>query len=205
MRLAIAGSLRGDGFAVDSAGSLQDADRSIAVNSYDCVVLDRLFRGGDSLDYVRRQRAAGWLVPVVFVSALGDEEDQVAGLAFGDYLVKPFAMAELIVRVRAMARPVQAVLPARKSCGDLELDTARRSARRGGVLLTLTPKEFDALDELVTHQGSVVSRPALTDRCWPDPPDDNALHQLMAALRRKLGQPAMIHNIRGSGYLIAPA
>lgn len=206
LRLAIAASLRGDGFAVDSAATLLDADASISVNSYDCVVFDRLFRGGDGLDYVRKRRAAGWLTPVVFVSALAEISDQVAGLAFGDYVVKPFAMAELIARVRAIARPTPVALPARKTCGDVEIDTARRAVKRGGVLLTLTPKEFAALDELVSNQGTVVSRRALAERCWPDPPaDENALHQLIAGLRRKLRQPEMIQNIRGAGYRILPA
>jgi len=205
MRLAIAASLRGDGFAVDSAATLPDADLAIAVNSYDCVVFDRLFRGGDALDYVRDRRSAGWLVPVVFVSALGDIDDQIAGLAYGDYVVKPFAMAELIVRVRTMARPMPSVLPGVKICGDLKLDPARRDVRRGGVLLTLTPKEFEALDELLSHVGAVVSRRALIERCWPDPPEENALHQLIAGLRRKLRRPEMIHNVRGEGYRIAPA
>ena len=210
IRVAVATALRGDGFAVDCAADLVEADLAIASNSYDCVVLDRLFPDReptrrDALHYVRRRRDAGWLVPVLFVSALGRESEIVAGLAYGDYLAKPFAMAELIMRVRAMARPVQAALPARKTCGDLEIDTARRTARRAGVLLTLTPKEFDALDELVTNQGTVVSHRTLTERCWPDPPHENALHQLIAGLRRKLHRPEMIHNIRESGYRIDPA
>src|SRR5438046_800542 len=104
------GALRGAGFAVDAVGDLPRADQALAVNRYDGVVFDRMLPGGDALDYVRRTRAGGSSVPVLFVTALDAVPDRVDGLAYGDYLVKPFANAELVMRVRSLCRPAPARL-----------------------------------------------------------------------------------------------
>jgi two-component system, OmpR family, response regulator len=208
LRLAIGASLRGAGLAVDAVSDLPDADEALAVNAYDCAVFDRMLFSGDALHYVRAWRAAGATVPVLFLTARDTVHDRIAGLEHGDdYLVKPFAMAELIARVRSLCRRTPARLPATLSCGSLEIDTGRHEVRRGGVLLTLTGKEFAVLELLVMHQGRPVSRTQLIESCWDRElePRSNLLDVVIAALRRKLREPAMIRTVRGLGYRIDPA
>lgn len=208
LRVAIGVSLRGAGLAVDAVADLPGADEALAVNSYDCAVFDRMLPAGDALHFVDAQRRAGSRVPVLFLTARDTVADRIAGLAHGDdYLVKPFAMAELIARVYSLCRRTPARGPAKLVCGDLELDTGRHEARRAGVLLTLTRKEFAVLELLVTQQGRPVSRADLITRCWDAEvePKSNVLDVLVAQLRRKLRQPAMIHAVRGVGYRVDPA
>jgi two-component system, OmpR family, response regulator len=207
MRLAIGVSLRGAGFAVDTVGDLPQADLALSVNVYDSAVFDRMLPGGDALDYVAARRSAGWTVPVLFVTARDAVDDRVAGLACGDYLVKPFAMAELIARLRSLSRPIPNAAPIGvRRCGDLEIDTGRREVRRAGVLLTLTPKEFAVLDLLVANQGRPVSRRTMLSHAWDEMLTErsNVLEKLIAQLRQKLHGPNMIHTIRGVGYRIDP-
>ncbi|CAL9441875.1 Transcriptional regulatory protein BasR [Actinosynnema sp. ALI-1.44] len=200
---AVALSLRGEGFAVDTAADLAAADEALAVNSYDCAVLDRMVPGGDTLDLVEGLRENGFQVPVLFLTALDDVAHRVAGLAVGDdYLVKPFAMDELVVRVRSLCRrgPIgEAVV---LTHGDLELDVGRREARRGGVVLTLTPTEFSVLHLLMTRAGEPVSRLDLLAHAWDEmaDPKSNVLDVLMTSLRRKLRTPQVVHTVRGVGY-----
>ncbi|WP_279579230.1 response regulator transcription factor [Fodinicola feengrottensis] len=141
LRFAVHTALRGAGFAVDSVGDLPDADVELAVNSYDCAVFDRRLPGGDSLSYVRDRRAAGWAVPVLFLTGLSTVPHLVEGLAYGDdYVTKPFEMAVLEARVRRLCLQVVPGPPPVLRCGDLELDPGRREVRRAGTLLTLTKK-----------------------------------------------------------------
>ncbi|MGQ0841349.1 winged helix-turn-helix domain-containing protein [Actinokineospora sp.] len=208
LRVAISGALRGAGFAVDAVADLPAADEALAVNSYDCAVFDRMLPSGDSLAYVRASRAAGSVVPVLFLTARDAVADRIAGLAHGDdYLVKPFAVAELAARVRSLCRRVGAGPPPVLRCGDLELDLGRHEVRRAGVLLTLTAKEFAVLEQLVLRQGHPVRRADLIAHGW-DPfvdPASNVLDVLMAQLRRKLRDPPMIYTVRGIGYQVNPA
>jgi DNA-binding response OmpR family regulator len=205
LRIAIAGSLRAAGFAVDAAGDLPAADEALAVNSYDCAVFDRMLPSGDALRYVRVRRPS---VPVLFLTARDAVADRIAGLEHGDdYLVKPFAVEELEARVRRLCRRVSGGLPPVLRCGDLEIDSGRHEVRRAGVLLTLTGKEFDVLHRLVARQHTPVGRTELIKEVW-DPfvdPASNVLDVVVAQLRRKLRNPPMIHTVRGVGYLIAPA
>nr|BFE48406.1 hypothetical protein GCM10017745_18330 [Saccharothrix mutabilis subsp. capreolus] len=124
LRVALEGALRGAGFAVDTAADLPFADEALFVNSYDCVVFDRMLPSGDSLLYVRARRAQGWSVPVLFLTARDTEADRVAGLRVGggDYLVKPFAMPELVARVRNLCRVGLVGPPSVLRCADVELD-----------------------------------------------------------------------------------
>lgn len=210
LRLAVSLSLRGAGFAVDAVADLPAADEALAVNAYDCAVFDRRLPGGDALVYVRDRLAAGSPVgvPVLFLTAMDAVTERIAGLEYGDdYLVKPFAMEELIARTRALCRPAPSLLPPVLRCGDLEIDTGRREVRRAGVLLTVTVKEFAVLEWLVARQGGPVTRVDLLRHCW-DPmadPASNVVDVVIAALRRKLRAPAMIHTVRGTGYRISPA
>lgn len=205
LRVALEVSLRGAGFAVDVAADLPDADEALSVNAYDGVVFDRMLPSGDSLDYLERRRRTGWAVPVLFLTARDAVTDRIAGLTWGDdYLVKPFAMAELVARVRGLCRrggtgpaPVLRHL-------DLELDTGRHEVRRGGVLLTLTGKEFAVLERLLSAAGGQVPRAELIAAAWDElvPPASNVLDVVIAQLRQKLGQPPVLHTVRGLGYVL---
>jgi two-component system OmpR family response regulator len=205
LRIAIAGSLRAAGFAVDAVGDLPAADEALSVNSYDCAVLDRMLPSGDALYYVRARRPA---VPVLFLTARDTVADRIAGLEHGDdYLVKPFAVEELEARVRRLCRRVASGLPPVLRCGDLEVDSGRHEVRRAGVLLTLTGKEFDVLRFLVERQRTPVNRADLIKEVW-DPfvdPASNVLDVVITQLRRKLRHPPMIHTVRGFGYRVEPA
>ncbi|OLR95304.1 response regulator transcription factor [Actinokineospora bangkokensis] len=203
--LAVTTALRGAGFAVDAAPDLPQADEALHVNTYDCAVFDRMLPAGDALDYVRRHRPP---VPVLFLTARDSVTDRIAGLEHGDdYVVKPFSLEELIARVRRLCLRAVPHHPPVLHCGDLEVDTARHQARRAGVLLTLTAKEFAVLTLLVTHQGTPVPRTTLTTTAWDAQvdPGSNVLDVVIKQLRRKLHDPPMIHTLRGVGYQITPA
>ncbi|CAL9340865.1 Transcriptional activator protein CopR [Actinosynnema sp. ALI-1.44] len=208
LRVALEGALRGAGFAVDTAADLPFADEALFVNSYDCVVFDRMLPSGDSLLYVRARRARGWSAPVLFLTARDTEADRVAGLRVGggDYLVKPFAMPELVARVRNLCRVGLVGPPSVLRCADVELDPGRHRVTRGGVLLTLARKEFLVLQRLMATPGVAVARQDLLSAgAWDEvaDPASNVLDVVIAALRRKLHDPPLIHTVRGVGYLIS--
>lgn len=205
LRVALDAALRGAGFAVDVAEDLPAADFSIAVNAYDCIVFDRMLPAGDALEYVRARRQTGWPVPVLFLTARDGLDDRLDGLRLGgDYLVKPFAMAELVARVRSLCRRSAGGQATVLRCADVELDVARREVRRAGVLLTLTPKEFLVLERLMTTPGAPVSRKELIRHAWDEmaDPGSNVLDVVIAQLRRKLREPQLVRTVRGTGYLI---
>ncbi|WP_153035383.1 response regulator transcription factor [Amycolatopsis sp. YIM 10] len=204
LRTAVAAALRGTGFAVDAAADLPAADEALYVNSYDCVVFDRKLPGGDSLDYVRSRRQSGWAVPVLFLTAMDAVSERIAGLRDGgdDYVVKPFAVPELVARVGSLCRRAGAGPPPVLRRGDLELDTGRHEVRRGGVLLTLTGKEFTVLRLLLAADGQPVRRAELIRSAWDEmaDPASNVLDVVIAQLRRKLRNPPLIHTVRNVGY-----
>jgi DNA-binding response OmpR family regulator len=203
--LAVAVSLRGAGLAVDTARDLAAADEALAVNSYDCVVFDRMVPGGDTLRYVTERRRSGFEVPVLFLTALGGVGQRVAGLAVGDdYLVKPFAVDELVARVLSLCRRHPTSSPAVLRHGDVELDLGRREVRRGGVLLTVTHKQFLVLELLLANAGQVVTRDDLIRHAWDEhlDPTSNVLDVLVGQLRRKLHDPPVVHTVRGVGYRV---
>ncbi|MGW3993159.1 winged helix-turn-helix domain-containing protein [Amycolatopsis sp. NPDC004772] len=208
LRVAVEASLRGAGFAVDVVADLPGADEAVSVSAYDCAVFDRMLPAGDALAYVAGRRRSGWDVPVLFLTARDTVADRIAGLAWGDdYLVKPFAMAEFLARVRSLCRRSTAGPDPVLRFAGLELDTGRHEARRDGVLLTLTGKEFAVLRRLFATPGEPVRRADLLAAAWDElvPPATNVLDVLIAQLRGKLGEPRVIHTVRGTGYLLGPA
>ncbi|MGF1424949.1 response regulator transcription factor [Kitasatospora sp. LaBMicrA B282] len=196
-------------FAVDVAADLPAADEALFVTDYDCAVFDRMLPSGDALDHVRELRRAGRAVPVLFLTARDQVADRVAGFAAGgdDYLVKPFAVPELVARVRSLCRRAGTVSPPVHRVADLEIDTARRQVHRGGVLLLLTAKEFAVLELLAVRADQAVPRAELVEKCWDEmaAPNSNVVDVLIAQLRRKLGDPQLIHTVRGIGYRLADA
>jgi two-component system, OmpR family, response regulator len=199
-RFAVETSLRGAGFAVDVATDLPEADEALFVNTYDCVIFDRILPSGDALHYVKQRRQDGCGVPVLFLTGI---DNSVEGLPYGDdYLVKPFAMPELIARVRSLCRLAGVAPPPVLRHRDLELDPGRRTAVRAGRALNLTVKEFAVLARLVAAGGQPVRRDDLIAAAWDAEvrPASNVLDVVIAALRQKLGTPPLVQTVRGVGY-----
>ncbi len=205
LREAVAAVLRPRGVAVDEVGLVSEADERLSTNEYDVAVLDRMLPDGDAADLVATLRLGGLTTPVIFLTAMADITDRVAGLDAGgdDYLVKPFAMAELLARIRSLSRRGPATTTAALSLADLLIDEARTEVTRGGQLLTLTPKEYGMLAYLVRHAGRVVSRGELLEHCWDEhaDPSSNVIDVRMRLVRAKLGDPPLLHTVRGAGYI----
>jgi two-component system copper resistance phosphate regulon response regulator CusR len=202
----VVAGLRAAGFAVDVSRDMADADLKLAINRYDCLVIDRGLPDGDGLDLVRQQRDSGQRVPVVVLTARDTLSDRLHGFDHGadDYVVKPLALDELAARVRALCRRQERPAATRTIVGDLVIDRPRRRVQRGGVLLTLTPKEFGVLELLAINAGSVVTRTELIEHCWDEmaEPSSNVVDVVIAQLRRKLGTPPLIETVRGVGFTI---
>ncbi|HEY1636662.1 MAG TPA: response regulator transcription factor [Acidimicrobiales bacterium] len=202
----LATGLRREGMAVDFVFDGVSATERIAIVAYDVIVLDRDLPGLHGDDVCREVVANGAATKVLMLTAAGDLADRVGGLTLGadDYLPKPFAFAELVARVRALARRTQAPVPPLLTKGDLTVDPAQRTARRGVRRLDLTPKELGILEALLAAQGRVVSSEELLDRVWDDRADPftNTVKVTMSRLRRKLGTPPLIETVANAGYRI---
>jgi two-component system, OmpR family, response regulator len=209
LRALVASGLRASGCCVDPVGDWSAADELLDLNDYDCVVLDRMLPHGDALHALGDRRRRGWATPVLFLTALHSLADRVAGFEHGadDYLAKPFAMSELVMRVRSLARRSHERLPVFLRCADVELDLARREVRRADVLLSLTPKEMSVLQRLLLWQDQVVTKGELFAHCWDElaDPTSNVVDAVIAGLRRKLGPPPLVHTVRGQGFRLAAA
>jgi DNA-binding response OmpR family regulator len=204
---SIARSLRREGIAVDVAYDGRSALGLAAVNSYEVVVLDRDIPGVHGDDVCRQ--LSGGATRILMLTASGTVEDRVEGLSLGadDYLRKPFALVELVARIRALGRRAIPALPPILTVGDLTVDPNRRVAVRSGRLLILTNKEFAVLEVLTAAGGRVVSAEELHERVWDvhADPFSNTLRVTLANLRRKIGDPPMISTVIGAGYqLVAP-
>ncbi|RZT07834.1 DNA-binding response OmpR family regulator [Kribbella sp. VKM Ac-2569] len=208
LQVAVPAALRSANLAVDLAVDLDDADEKLFVNSYDCAVFDRMFeidgRKVDSLAYVSRRRKEGWTLPVLFLTGRDTLADRVDGFEHGgdDYLVKPFAVEELIVRVLSLVRRGPTIRPPIIRYADVELDTARRTVHRAGVLVTLRGKEFCVLEYLMSRPEQLVTRAELIDHCWDgDGPMSNVVDVTITRLRNRLrGGPDLVQAVRGQGY-----
>jgi two-component system, OmpR family, response regulator VanR len=203
---AIARGLRRHGAAVDVAGDGAAALFHARVHPYDVVVLDRDLPEIHGDDVCRTLNAEQPDTKILMLTAARATDDVVTGLALGadDYLGKPFRFAELIARVHALARRAG---PARTPVlcrSDVELDPARRIATRAGRELELSPKEFGVLEALMVADGAVVSPEELLERVWDANADPftNSVRMTVMKLRRKLGDPAVVHTVPGAGYRI---
>jgi DNA-binding response OmpR family regulator len=203
---AIARGLRRQGAAVDVALDGEQALFNARVFPYDVVVLDRDLPAVHGDDVCRALNAEQPATKVLMVTAARTLEDVVDGLALGadDYLPKPFRFAELAARVHALSRRAGAARPPVLRHGDLELDPARRTASRGGRDLGLSPKEFGVLEALLAADGAVVSAEDLLERVWDANVDPltNIVRMTVMKLRRKLGDPPVVHTVPGAGYRI---
>jgi DNA-binding response OmpR family regulator len=195
--------------AVDVVLDGDDALEHLAVTRYDVVVLDRDLPGVHGDEVCRRIAAAGGGSRVLMLTAASTIRDRVEGLGLGadDYLPKPFDFAELVARVRALARRSAPAVPPVLVAGDLSLDPGRKVAQRGGRRLDLSPKEFAVLECLLAAGGRVVSAEELLERVWDEMADPftTAVKSTVRRLRAKLGDPPVIGTVREGGYRIGDA
>jgi DNA-binding response OmpR family regulator len=202
----VAKVLRREGMAIDVVFDGADALYSAGVNAYDVVVLDRDLPGVHGDDVCRALIADGSASRVLMLTAAGTVEDRVDGLVLGadDYLPKPFAIAELIARIRALGRRSGRPLPPTLVAGDLRLDPAHRVAVRGGQRLALSPKEFSVLEYLLSAQGRIVSAEELLERVWDQyaDPFTTTVKVTIRRLRAKLGDPPLVETVPQAGYRI---
>jgi DNA-binding response OmpR family regulator len=206
LALAIAAVLRREGMATDIAFDGNDALAKTAVSRYDVIVLDRDLPGRHGDDVCQALIADGTDSRVLMLTASATIDDRVEGLGLGadDYLPKPFNIAELVARIRALARRSRPALPPVLVHGDLRLDSARHLAARGGRRLELSPKELAVLELLLAAQGSVVSAEDLLERLWDEAanPFTNTVKMTISRLRAKLGDPPVITTVAQAGYRI---
>ena len=202
----VAVGLRREGMAVDVALDGTVALQRAAVYGYDVIVLDRDIPEVHGDQVCERLVEQGARARVLMLTASTGIEDRVSGLSLGadDYLPKPFAFAELVARIRALARRAQPALPPVLSCGDVRLDPAQRVAHRAGRRLDLSSKELAVLELLLAARGAVVSSEALLERAWDEAADpfSGVVKVTISRLRRKLGEPPIIETVPGAGYRI---
>jgi DNA-binding response OmpR family regulator len=202
---AVAEGLRREAMAVDVALDGDVAEERIATNDYDVVVLDRDLPGVPGDELCKALVAAG-TARVLMLTAAADVPDRVAGLTLGadDYLTKPFAFAELIARVRALARRPRELIPPVLSRADVRLDPHRREVFRDGLYVRLTRKEFGVLEELLRADGGAVSTERLLEKVWDEHTDpfSNVVRVTVMTLRRKLGEPPLVQTVPGVGYQV---
>jgi DNA-binding response OmpR family regulator len=203
---SVARVLRREGMAVDVAYDGQDALARTALVDYDVVVLDRDLPGVHGDDVCRSLMTQARHTRVLMLTASGTVADRVEGLSLGadDYLPKPFAYAELVARIRALARRAQPPLPTILVHGDLRLDPAQRVATRAGMRLALSPKEVAVLEYLLAAQGRVVPAEELLERVWDEAADPftTTVKATINRLRQKLGGPPVIETVPQGGYRI---
>jgi DNA-binding response OmpR family regulator len=208
-RDSLKSGLAATGYMIDAVADGEDGLRQATGNTYDLIILDVMLPRLSGLEILRRLRAEGRSTPVLMLTARDGVEDRVAGLDLGadDYLTKPFAFAEFLARVRALIRRGHQSATPHLTVGDLEIDSNGHTARRGGVEIPLTPREFAVLEYLCLRAGAVVTRQELCEHLYEldSDPDSNALDVFVSRLRRKLslpGHPAPIQTRRGHGYIL---
>lgn len=208
---AIGTVLEAEGFSAVLSGDGEDAFFVATTGGFDAIVLDRMLPGRDGVEVLRALRSGGCKTPVLMLTALGEVEDRVEGLSAGadDYLVKPFAMSELVARLRALVRRGAAVAEREVVSGDLRLELMTRRATVGGEAIALTQMEWELLLLLARSSGAVVSRDAIAHQLWPRQTRSSGLDNLIdvhvGRLRRKLesaGSLLALRTVRGLGFVL---
>jgi DNA-binding response OmpR family regulator len=210
---AVADGLAAEGYQVRVAGTGEEGFFLVSNESFDLVLLDLMLPRRDGLEILAALRKRRLETPVLILTAKDTIEDRVQGLDAGadDYLVKPFAFAELLARMRALLRRGRTDQAVKLQHEDLEMDLVAHTAARGSRPLDLTAKEFDILEYLLRRQRTVVSREMLAHDVWQvtarATPLDNVIDVTIARLRRKVDDPfekKLIHTIRGVGFVLGP-
>ncbi|MBO0877366.1 MAG: response regulator transcription factor [Pseudonocardia sp.] len=206
---ALARGLRREGMAVDVAYDGDSGHEKAAITRYDVVVLDRDLPGMPGDELCAQLTQDGGVTRVIMLTASGTLADKVEGLSLGadDYLAKPFDFPELVARMRALGRRATPATPPVLAAGDVVLDPARRTVRRGGEPVELTRKEFGVLEVLLGAAGAVVSSEELLERVWDEHADPftTTVRVTVMTLRKKLGEPGIIETVVGSGYRVPSA
>ena len=198
------------GYRADLAANGKDGLQLGLSGNYSVATIDRMLPAMDGLAIVRRLRDAGVVTPALIISALGEVDDRVRGLRSGgdDYLIKPFAFAELLARIEALARrSTTLVKETVLRVGDLELDLVSRTVNRGGQEIALLPREFQVLECLVRNEGQVVPRAMLLQHVWDlhFDPTTNIIDVYVGRVRRKVDSQQsypLIHTVRGVGFCV---
>jgi len=207
----LASALKAEHYDVAVAPTGEEGFSRVNAEVFELVVLDLMLPGRSGLEILQALRKRRIETPVLILTARDGVDDRVLGLDLGadDYLVKPFALPELLARVRALLRRGRAADVLRLKAADLELDVVGRRANRGDRLLELTTREFELLEYLLRHQGHLVSREMLAREVWKEPrratPLDNVIDVQIARLRRKVdadGAARLIHTVRGVGFVL---
>jgi two-component system response regulator VanR len=203
---AIRDGLRLEAIATDIAGDGDAALELLSVNAYDIAVLDRDIPGPSGDEIAKRIVASGSGMPILMLTAADRLDDKTSGFELGadDYLTKPFELRELVLRLRALDRRHAHARPPVRELAGLRLDPFRRELYRDGRYIALTRKQFAVLEVLVAAEGGVVSAEELLERAWDENanPFTNAVRITVSALRKRLGEPAIIATAPGAGYRI---
>ena len=208
---ALASALEGEHYEVVVAPTGEDGFFRANDEAFDVVVLDLMLPGRGGLEILQTLRKRQIQTPVLILTARDGIKDRVLGLDLGadDYLIKPFALPELLARIRALLRRGRPADALRLKASDLEIDLVTRRAVRGDRQLDLTTREFELLEYLLRHQGHLVSREMLAREVWKEPrratPLDNVIDVQIARLRKKVdaeGMPRLIHTLRGVGFVL---
>jgi two-component system, OmpR family, response regulator PrrA len=211
IRIALERALSTEGFSVSTVADGHAALDAVEREGCDLVVLDVAMPGLDGVSVTRRLRGDGRELPILILSALDQVDDRVAGLQAGadDYLVKPFAVDELVARLHALLRRRREPVSVPLHVGELAVDPVRHLARRGDRDLDLTGREFELLATFARHPGIVLSRSQLLQQVWgyDFAADGNVVDVFVGYLRRKLeadGEPRVLHTVRGAGFVLRP-
>ncbi|HKX73836.1 MAG TPA: response regulator transcription factor [Acidimicrobiia bacterium] len=211
VRTSLSRALTLEGFTVDTAADAREAQERVSGYPPAVMILDWVLPGVDGLEFCARLRETGHTFPILMLTVRDQVADRVAGLRVGadDYLAKPFALEELIARIRALLR--RTVTAANSSeqitFADLTVDTATRTVRRQGREIELTPTEYRLLLYLLSHPRRVLTKSQILEAVWGFPADtsSNTLEVYIGYLRRKLeegGEPRLVHTVRGIGYVL---
>jgi DNA-binding response OmpR family regulator len=202
-------ALQAEGFAVDACGNGEDALAAAGTTPFDVIVLDIMLPGRDGLSVLRLLRERGSKIPVLLLSARGEVNERVEGLNAGadDYLPKPFELAELVARVRALTRRSGETKSTLLRVADLTLDTLTHKARRGASTIELTAREYRLLEHLMRSAGRLCGRMMILEKVWDYDfdPGTNLVDVYVRRLREKIDadfEPKLLHTVRGAGYML---